>query len=59
LTNGIYIFGRELIHHIGFGLFEVDLSTFELYKRGVSIHVQDQPFRINPLAGAAWRSGNP
>ena len=24
-------------HRIGFGLFEVDLSTFELYKRGVSI----------------------
>ena len=37
LANGISISGGELIHHIGFGLFEVDLSTFELYKRGVSI----------------------
>src|SRR6516162_9708724 len=36
-------------HRIGFGLFEVNLSTFELYKRGVSIHIQDQPFRILAL----------
>jgi eukaryotic-like serine/threonine-protein kinase len=33
----------------GFGLFEVDLSTRELYKRGVLIHVQDQPFQILEL----------
>ena len=36
-------------HRIGFGRFEVDLSRFELYKRGVSIHIQDQPFRILAL----------
>src|SRR5215468_12418001 len=36
-------------HRIGFGRFEVDLSRFELYKRGVSIHIQAQPFRILAL----------
>jgi len=31
---------------LGFGLFEADLSARALYKRGVLLHVQDQPFQI-------------
>jgi DNA-binding winged helix-turn-helix (wHTH) protein len=31
---------------LGFGLFEADLLAHELYRRGVLIHVQDQPFQI-------------
>jgi Tol biopolymer transport system component/DNA-binding winged helix-turn-helix (wHTH) protein len=31
---------------LGFGLFEADLSAHELYRRGVLVHVQDQPLQI-------------
>jgi hypothetical protein len=34
---------------LGFGLFEVDLSARELYKRGVLLHLQDQPFQVLTL----------
>ncbi len=30
----------------GFGLFEIDLSKRELYRRGVAVHIQDKPFQI-------------
>jgi DNA-binding winged helix-turn-helix (wHTH) protein len=30
----------------GFGLFEADLSSRELYRRGLLVHLQDQPFEI-------------
>jgi DNA-binding winged helix-turn-helix (wHTH) protein/Tol biopolymer transport system component len=29
-----------------FGVFEADLATRELYKRGVPVHLQDKPFQI-------------
>jgi len=31
---------------LSFGLFEADLSTRELHKRGVPLHLQEQPFQI-------------
>lgn len=31
---------------LGFGLFEADLASRELHKRGVLVHLQDQPFQI-------------
>jgi len=31
---------------LSFGLFEADLSSGELYKRGRLVHLQEQPFRI-------------
>src|SRR5713226_7617908 len=31
---------------LGFGLFEADLSARELYKRGLPVPLQDQPFQI-------------
>lgn len=34
---------------LGFGLFEVDLSKRELYRRGVAVHIQDKPFQILAL----------
>jgi TolB-like protein/DNA-binding winged helix-turn-helix (wHTH) protein/Tfp pilus assembly protein PilF len=34
------------IRHIRFGAFEVDLSSGELFKHGIRIKVQDQPFQI-------------
>jgi DNA-binding winged helix-turn-helix (wHTH) protein len=33
-------------HRVGFGLFEVDLSARELYRRGILVHIQDKPFAI-------------
>ncbi len=38
--------GRQ---HLSFGLFEADLSTGELRKRGHRIHLQDQPFQLLSL----------
>lgn len=38
--------GRQ---RLSFGLFEADLSSGELYKRGRLLHLQDQPFRILSL----------
>src|SRR5246127_2244130 len=31
---------------VRFGAFEADLSTCELFKRGIRIKIQDQPFQI-------------
>jgi eukaryotic-like serine/threonine-protein kinase len=31
---------------LGFGLFQADLAARQLYRRGVVLHVQDQPFEI-------------
>jgi DNA-binding winged helix-turn-helix (wHTH) protein/Tol biopolymer transport system component len=33
-------------HRIRFGVFEADLSTRELYKRGMAVRVQDKPFQV-------------
>jgi len=33
-------------HRLGFGLFQADLRVRRLYRRGVLVHVQDQPFEI-------------
>lgn len=34
---------------VGFGLFQADLATRQLYRRGVLVRVQDQPFHILAL----------
>ena len=34
---------------LSFGVFEADLSSREIYKRGRRVHLQDQPFRILSL----------
>lgn len=31
---------------LGFGLFQADLAARQLYRRGVLVHLQDQPFQI-------------
>lgn len=31
---------------LGFGLFEANLATHKLYRRGVLVHLQDKPFQI-------------
>jgi len=40
---GVRVNGRR---RLGFGLFEADLSARELYKRGLPVPLQDQPFQI-------------
>ncbi len=41
--------------HLCFGVFELDLTTGELHKAGLLIHVPPQPFKI--LALLATRAG--
>jgi DNA-binding winged helix-turn-helix (wHTH) protein len=36
-------------HRLQFGIFEADLATRKLYKRGVPVHLQDKPFQILAL----------
>jgi DNA-binding response OmpR family regulator len=46
--------------HLRFGVFEVDLRTGELTKRGLRVRLQDQPFQVlATLLEKTGRAGHP
>ncbi len=47
--------GDQLVVRVGFGLYEVDLQTGELWKAGRKIRLQSQPFKV--LAALLGRPG--
>jgi DNA-binding winged helix-turn-helix (wHTH) protein len=47
---------NPLARRVRFGLFELDLLTGELRKRGVKVHLQEQPFQV--LAMLMGRAGD-